>query len=101
MRPSIVRGHRLPAARWRGVLAGLALLASCGTAFSDDIIGQASIVDGDTLEIHGNRIRLWGIDAPESTQLCRGDDSDQYRCGAQAASDLDAFDARRPANCCG
>jgi len=44
MRPSIVRGHRLPAARWRGVLAGLALLASCGTALSDDIIGQASIV---------------------------------------------------------
>jgi hypothetical protein len=48
------------------------------------------------LEIHGNRIRLWGIDAPESTQLCRGDDSDQNRCGAQAANDLDA---RRPANC--
>jgi endonuclease YncB( thermonuclease family) len=33
-------------------------------AFTDDLVGQASIVDGDTLEIHGARIRLWGIDAP-------------------------------------
>ena len=33
---------------------------------------------------------MWGIDAPESTQLCRGDDS-LHRCGAKAANDLDAF----------
>ena len=60
------------------------------------LFGQASIVDGDTLEIHGTRIRLWGIDAPESTQLCRGEDSLQYRCGAKAANDLDAFIGGRP-----
>jgi endonuclease YncB( thermonuclease family) len=81
------------------VLAAIALGASCGASFSDDLIGQASIIDGDTLEIHGNRIRLWGVDAPESTQLCRGEDSEQYRCGARAANDLDAFIARRPLNC--
>jgi endonuclease YncB( thermonuclease family) len=46
-----------------------------------------------------HRIRLWGIDAPESDQLCRGDDSEQYRCGAEAANDLDAFIARRPVSC--
>ena len=68
-------------------------------ALADDLIGQASVVDGDTLEIHGNRIRLWGVDAPESTQLCRGEDSEQYRCGAQAANDLDDFIARRPVDC--
>jgi len=51
----------------------------------------ASVIDGDTLEIHGTRIRLWGIDAPESSQLCRGDDSLQFRCGAKAANDLDTF----------
>ncbi len=39
------------------------------------------------------------IDAPESTQLCRGDDSVQYRCGAKAANELDAFIAKRPVSC--
>ena len=83
--------------RW--VMAGLALLFSCGVALPDDMTGQASIIDGDTLEIHGTRIRLWGIDAPESSQLCRGEDSEQYRCGAQAANDLDAFIAGRAVSC--
>ena len=64
-----------------------------------ELIGQASVIDGDTLENHGTRIRLWGIDAPESTQICRGGDSLPYRCGALAANDLDAFIARRPVNC--
>ena len=33
--------------------------------------GSARIVDGDTLEVRGTRIRLHGIDAPESGQSCR------------------------------
>ncbi len=56
-----------------------------------DLAGRASIVDGETLDIHGVRIRLWGIDAPESAQLCRGRDRRPYRCGALAANTLDAF----------
>jgi endonuclease YncB( thermonuclease family) len=80
------------------VLAALTIgLISIGLA--DDLTGRASVIDGDTLEIHGSRIRLWGIDAPESTQLCRGEDSDPYRCGAQAANKLDALIAGRPVNC--
>jgi endonuclease YncB( thermonuclease family) len=34
------------------------------------ISGRASVVDGDTIEIRGERIRLFGIDAPESGQPC-------------------------------
>ena len=68
-------------------------------ACAADLVGQASIIDGDTLEIHGIRIRLWGIDAPESDQLCRNDDSEHYRCGQKAANDLDALIARRPVEC--
>src|SRR5579862_9995359 len=83
----------------RRTAALLMFLSLWSQALADDLIGQASVIDGDTLEIHGTRIRLWGIDAPESSQLCRGEDSLQYRCGAQAANDLDAFIARRPVNC--
>jgi endonuclease YncB( thermonuclease family) len=75
------------------------LLASTGAVLPSELTGQASTIDGDTLEIRGTRIRLWGVDAPESSQLCRGKDSLQYRCGARAANDLDAFIARRPVSC--
>ena len=83
------------------IVAVLALLISGPVlvALADDLTGQASIIDGDTLEIHGSRIRLWGVDAPESTQLCRGEDSQQYRCGARAANELDAFIASRVVSC--
>lgn len=82
------------------LIAAISMHSLIVTASSADLIGQASVNDdGDTLEIHGARIRLWGIDAPESTQLCRGEDSLQYRCGAKAANDLDAFIARRPVTC--
>jgi endonuclease YncB( thermonuclease family) len=50
-----------------------ALLATIAPVLADDLTGQASLIDGDTLEIYSTRIRLWGIDAPESTQLCRGE----------------------------
>lgn len=80
-------------------ITAILLIASCNAAHSGGLAGQASIIDGDTLEIHGTRIRLWGIDAPEGTQLCRGEDSEQYRCGNEAANDLYTFIAHRPVNC--
>jgi endonuclease YncB( thermonuclease family) len=80
-------------------IAGALALIWTPVAAADNLTGRASIIDGDTLEIHGTRIRLWGVDAPESSQLCRDEDSLQYRCGAKAANDLDAFIASRPVGC--
>ena len=56
------------------------------TAVADPktIVGKASVIDGDTLEIRGTRIRLHGIDAPESDQVCTGPHG-KYRCGQRAA----------------
>src|ERR1700681_1701228 len=70
-------------------------------AWADDLIGQASVIDGDTIEIHGTRIRIFGIDAPESDQLCRNEESELYRCGQKASNALFNFIARRPIECVG
>ncbi|MER9882041.1 thermonuclease family protein [Mesorhizobium sp. M0118] len=64
------------------------------------ISGIASVIDGDTIQIHGQGIRFNGIDAPESAQQCDDANGFHYQCGAKSAAALDAFlAASRPAQC--
>ena len=63
------------------------------------LTGVASVIDGDTIEVHGVRIRLFGIDAPESSQLCRDADGRDYRCGQVAALALADKIGRSPVEC--
>lgn len=62
------------------------------------LTGMASVIDGDTIDIHGRRVRLHGIDAPESNQLCTLDGT-RYRCGQKAAQALDDLIGRRTVSC--
>lgn len=65
-----------------------------------DIIGRASVIDGDTIDIAGERIRFNGIDAPEASQLCEDMAGAKYRCGQRAALDLaDWLDGAQPIRC--
>lgn len=67
---------------------------------AEPIIGRASVVDGDTIEIQGERIRLNAVDAPESGQSCLDRKGRTYRCGQQAALALDELLASaRPTRC--
>ncbi|WP_190234213.1 excalibur calcium-binding domain-containing protein [Mesorhizobium sp. M4A.F.Ca.ET.050.02.1.1] len=66
----------------------------------EPIGGVASVIDGDTIEAHGQRIRFNGIDAPESKQYCSNGKGFDYPCGRRSAEALDAFlAASRPVHC--
>ena len=66
-----------------------------------ELTGRPSVIDGDTIEIAGERIRLHGIDAPESGQFCEGSSGQTTRCGQQAALALDEMIAGRIVTCVG
>eukprot|EP01024_Parvocaulis_polyphysoides_P001731 TRINITY_DN10492_c0_g1_i1.p1 TRINITY_DN10492_c0_g1~~TRINITY_DN10492_c0_g1_i1.p1 ORF type:complete len:314 (-),score=26.43 TRINITY_DN10492_c0_g1_i1:421-1299(-) len=52
------------------------------------IVGKVRVVDGDTLVIGGDRIRLLGIDAPEKKQTCMGQFGVEYACGLESKAFL-------------
>ncbi len=68
-------------------LAGALILCLLATPALADVTGPARVIDGDTLEVQGQRIRLHGIDAPESRQLCRLDGK-PWQCGKDATNAL-------------
>lgn len=117
-RAPVGRRRQVPGATvWLGALLAVALLfalpewlgegaaveaagQSAGRARSAPTIiaGTASVIDGDTVEIHGQRLRLHAIDAPESRQTCLRDGV-PWRCGQAAALALAARIGRQPLRC--
>lgn len=83
--------------------AALVLILASSAASAEAIIGRASVIDGDTIEIHGERIRILDIDAPESGQLCfkklRSLDEGAWPCGQQAAPALSDWIGQQTVTC--
>lgn len=50
--------------------------------------GTPRVVDADTLRVAGQKVRLQGIDAPESAQSCRQPTGRSYLCGDRATQAL-------------
>jgi endonuclease YncB( thermonuclease family) len=64
-----------------------------------DIVGKAWVIDGDTIDVAGSRIRRQGIDAPESNQTCTDAGNRTWPCGRAATRELIDHLAGRPLKC--
>jgi endonuclease YncB( thermonuclease family) len=80
----------------RGLVVAVVLIGSLGIYAAErwmrppdaPIVGNAFVVDGDTLSISGTRIRLIDIDAPELDQTCIDNQRHDWDCGRQASAQL-------------
>ncbi|MBB5235939.1 thermonuclease family protein [Deinococcus budaensis] len=68
----------------RFLLPALLLTATAHAQVPASITGIPTVTDGDTLQIRGTKIRLYGVDAPESSQTCLRA-GQTYGCGREAA----------------
>ena len=67
-----------------------AFIALTSPVLAQSLSGQADVVDVDTIAIRGEktRLRLYGIDGPESQQTCNDASGTRYLCGSKAADAL-------------
>ena len=65
------------------VLALLSLLFAFSPAAGEITGKRPSVIDGKTIVLAGARIRLFGIDAPETGQTCRAG-GQPWNCGMEA-----------------
>jgi endonuclease YncB( thermonuclease family) len=84
----------------RSCLIALMFLALATTgADATERNGTAYVVDGDTLTIGATQIRLHGIDAPETDQICLNASGDRWTCGIEARDRLIVHIAAREISC--
>ena len=82
------------------LLAGLALTGTSSAGFAQDVVsGPAHVIDGDTIQIRHLRIRMHGIDAPESDQTCLDGAGRTYGCGQVATAALASMAAHGSVAC--
>ncbi|SMX43694.1 thermonuclease family protein [Maliponia aquimaris] len=75
------------------------VLLALGGAASADVAGVVRVVDGDTLVVADTRVRLHGIDAPETDQHCGGQGVPAWNCGAWVTGEVRARYDGRMASC--
>lgn len=74
------------------------LLAGASAATAAALSGVGRSIDGDSLMVGQQEVRLFGIDAPEFTQTCTRSGR-SWACGSAAADQLSRLVAGKQVNC--
>ena len=77
----------------------LALISLADRAAKAPLVGAARVIDGDTIDIAGTRVRLEGIDAPEIAQTCGRRMLGTWRCGEAATAAMRRLTAEQVLSC--
>jgi len=89
---------------WRASIAAAVLISALTISQSlaesaPNITGRPRIVDGDTITIGETHIRLQGIDAPETDQVCIDAAGKRWTCGITARDELAKHVGEREVSC--
>jgi endonuclease YncB( thermonuclease family) len=76
----------------------LALLLLSPPVFADSA-GRLTVIDGDTFDVGGTRVRLFGVDAPEQDQTCTDAAGMTWDCGAWVTTRVGALYDGTTATC--
>lgn len=83
----------------KAALAIVLLAASLAAAGAETIVGRALVIDADTIDVDRTRIRLSGLDAPETGQQCADAAGRLYSCGSRASLALADHLGQRTVTC--
>src|SRR5262249_57809274 len=85
--------------KFRVAMFAALMLGSLAAQAVADISGVPKIIDGNTLIVGANKIRLTRIYAPETDQVCLNANNITWHCGLDARDQLAAHIAGREITC--
>ncbi len=80
------------------VILSVPLFVQKSNAF-ERVTGHARVVDGDTIAVNGQKVRLHGIDAPEKAQKCAAAHGLSWACGRASKRFLQSMIGRQKVSC--
>jgi endonuclease YncB( thermonuclease family) len=97
--PSLSRNARGTQLAVAAIVASVSITGLSSTCLTEDLTGPARAIDGDTIQVGSRTIRLEGIDAPETDQVCLDGNGERWTCGITARGRLSSHIASRIISC--